>query len=763
MDEFKRSAARMMRRRLADIVLAEGPRVVLCTAPGGFGKTVLAQQLASDMPGTLVVDDADERPDAAELLARARADAGVPLIVVCAREPFRLPFEGAPPSDVLAFGPRELRFTRAEIAALFEPGLDDASLARVERYSAGWPAALGVLARRHRVGALDAALEGESAEIELLEEYAARSLPEFDESRIASLLAQIVAGELDGTLLAGAVRRAHRARLDAAIERAVDDAERAGESLRAAHLAILHGRHRRAAEVLRDVVRAAEPAPTPETIALVERLPRAAVLSQPALWDRTMLYRRYRMTHDTWLSEALERWSSLGEDVTVEELAGVFRNVGVVYFVQGRWDELAAFRATYKARLVARSAMEHPHVRVTEAFADAYVAVGRGRTFDVDQFLRDAAPLLGADLFHTIALFDIVSRAALLRGDRAAQRAALEHAAHLARRSGITPLATSVHEEAAFAAFIAGEDALFARHHAELERLVDANPSLGSAFAFFLAAVRGEPLPAAPATERPSSRILALLLAAARTPDVAERRMHLDRAVREAERCGHVLPVVLAYSAREAVGPGETTALRELQQLARTAEIPLLDAHFALGRGASPLEPLLRRFRPDDERDTVVVEIFTGTVRAAGTAIRLAPKEFALLAYLALSAVPLERDAIVDALWPDGSSTDPIATLRVYVNRVRARLGYRDAVVVDKGRYAAGARVRTDLDAIRQLLAAPEGAHDRALRERVRAVRDALRGGPPAFLVDLPAFAPLYATVEELLERTDAWLAAPSL
>ncbi|HYZ17186.1 MAG TPA: winged helix-turn-helix domain-containing protein, partial [Candidatus Acidoferrum sp.] len=681
MEGFKGLLPRTIRRRLADIVLAELPRVVLCIAPAGFGKTTLAQQLAGDTAGTFIIDDACTRPDAQEIVERACADEPIPLVVVCARLPFHLPFEVARPSDVLAFEAAELRFTPAETAALFEPELDDATLARVERYAAGWPAALGVLARRHRVGALGAALEGESAEIELLEHYAARELPQFDESRIEALIGEVAAGELDGTLLAAAVRRVHRVRLDAAIDRALEDAERVGEPLRAARLAILHGRHRRAAELLRDVVRTAEPAPTAETIALVERLPRAAVLSQPALWDRTMLYRRYQMTHDAWLSEALERWHSLGDDVTVEELAAVFRNVGVVYVVQGRWDELATFHAAYLARIVARGATEHPHVRATEAFSDGYLAVGRGRTFDADRFLRDAAPLLGADLFHAIALYDIVSRAALLRGDRAAQRAALEQATHLAARSGVVPLAAAVHEEAAFAAFIAGEEALFAHHRGELERLVDANPSLRIAYAFFLSAVRGEPLPAAPATERPSSRILALVLAAARTPDLAERKIHLDRAVREAARCGHVLPAVVAYTAREAAGPGETTALRELQRLAATAEIPLLRAHFAPAHGGSPLEPLLRRFRPPDQREGIVVEIFSGTVRAGGTAIRLAPKEFALLAYLALSAVPLERDAIVDALWPDGSSTDPIATLRVYVNRVRARLGHRDAVL----------------------------------------------------------------------------------
>ncbi|HYZ17880.1 MAG TPA: hypothetical protein VE591_15825, partial [Candidatus Acidoferrum sp.] len=70
--------------------------------------------------------------------------------------------------------------------------------------------------------------------------------------------------------------------------------------------------------------------------------------------------------------------------------------------------------------------------------------------------------------------------------------------------------------------------------------------------------------------------------------------------------------------------------------------------------------------------------------------------------------------------------------------------------------------VRTDLEAIRELLASPENDGDRAQLERVRAVRDELRGGPPAFLVDLPAFASLYVKVDELLERAEAWIAVAS-
>jgi len=93
----------------------------------------------------------------------------------------------------------------------------------------------------------------------------------------------------------------------------------------------------------------------------------------------------------------------------------------------------------------------------------------------------------------------------------------------------------------------------------------------------------------------------------------------------------------------------------------------------------------------------VHVHILEGIVRIGNRTVELSGREFALFALLALQAGPMTSGAIAEKLWPDVGTQAGIACARVYVNRLRKRLGDPNAIVSSKRAYARGAHVRTDI------------------------------------------------------------------
>jgi DNA-binding SARP family transcriptional activator len=94
-------------------------------------------------------------------------------------------------------------------------------------------------------------------------------------------------------------------------------------------------------------------------------------------------------------------------------------------------------------------------------------------------------------------------------------------------------------------------------------------------------------------------------------------------------------------------------------------------------------------------RPGVAIEILAGTVRLAGRPIDLTPRELELLALLAVQQRPRCPEWLAEALYSDEGSTDGRAALKVYVCRLRAKLG-KDVVLTTQG-YALGPAVWVDL------------------------------------------------------------------
>ena len=171
------------------------------------------------------------------------------------------------------------------------------------------------------------------------------------------------------------------------------------------------------------------------------------------------------------------------------------------------------------------------------------------------------------------------------------------------------------------------------------------------------------------------------------------------------------------------------------------------------------LETFLRRFHPAHPgQRSIRVQFLDGRVCKGERIVELSRKEFALLAYLTLQSRPTMLDTLADALWPDTRGTDGLASVRVYVGRLRKRLNDPGAIVSSKRAYAAGPHILSDLEEAdrfaRQFEASPsdEQAHA-ALKLRASLVE-----GAPAWLVDSPALAPLHARVNGVLERVERTL-----
>ena len=130
----------------------------------------------------------------------------------------------------------------------------------------------------------------------------------------------------------------------------------------------------------------------------------------------------------------------------------------------------------------------------------------------------------------------------------------------------------------------------------------------------------------------------------------------------------------------------------------------------------------------------------------------LSVREFGLLAFLAVQRRPVSIDVVIDALWPNASVDDGTASVRVYVNRIRKRIGDPSVIVSSKRAYGVGTHVSTDIAEFERLLAGlPDSATPPQI-EAVLAIHDNLATGLPPWLVDLPGMSGLNARVNAMLD-----------
>jgi DNA-binding SARP family transcriptional activator len=704
-------------------------------------------------------------------------------IVLCSREPLRMHLSRfAPPHRILTLRAAELAFGRDEIRAFFAgTGAGDTLVERVAELSGGWPIAVLLLVRFAHEGRLEALLDKlDDVAYEDLHEYLAdQVLAEAEPATIDGLLAasaipQALERDLklalgDGTalatflrfaaaspfltlrdgvytvhrLLAAALSERHPGRVAQLLARATAAYETAGEWQRVAEIRLAAGEQDAAAEALERIDAGDDATPPLAVARLLASLDGEMVRRHPRLWSTTALLRTFTVDPRSLLDEAEDVGNHLPASPN-GELRGyvsVFRALVLAYA-----GEFTAALDIVEELSDAIAAPELPQTRLQGwlLYLRALAGAPLGRTRAAERDLAAAWPFIErTPLAAGGALLVQGAEIARVRGDRDVERERIAHALDVARTAGLRNFIAFFEAEAAFGAWLAGDDAACARHAAALETAVEHDGVRG--LAFFAAAARGrlaEPL----RHDHPEWVGRGYLLAAANAGDeVAARRCALRAGELAAGRQGPFAGVLAALALAEI----DTSRRAELHvhaaALARGIDAEELhDAVDAVAHGGDGafLAPFLRRYRREPGGATagsgVSIEVVTGRVVRDGEAVTLAEREHALLTAIAIRPEAVSRDRLTDLLWPALGEDAARNAFHVCLHRLKARLGGVEVVVRSRDGYRLGAGARVDLWEIERALGAlrsdrPLGderaAHLRELYHRVRAARPARMEG----------------------------------
>jgi DNA-binding SARP family transcriptional activator len=703
-------------------------------------------------------------------------------IVLCSREPLRMHLSRfAPPHRILTLRAAELAFGRDEIRAFFAgTGAGDTLVERVAELSGGWPIAVLLLARFAHEGRLEALLEKlDDVAYEDLHEYLAdQVLAEAEPATIDGLLAasaipqalerdlKLALGDAaalatflhfataspfltqrDGVytvhpLLAAALSERHPARVAHLLARATAAYETAGEWQRVAEIRLAAGDQDAAAEALERIDAGDDATPPLAVARLLASLDGEIVRRHPRLWSTTALLRTFTVDSRSLLDEAEDVGSHLlvGPNGELRAYVSVFRALVLAYA-----GEYAAALDVVEELSDAIAAPELPQTRLQGwlLYLRALAGAPLGRARAAERDLAAAWPFIErTPLAAGGALLVQGAEIARVRGDRDAERERIARALDVARTAGLRNFVALFEAEAAFGAWLAGDDAACARHAVALETAVEHDGVRG--LAFFAAAARGrlaEPL----RHDHPEWVGRGYLLAAANAVEAgdaaAARRCALRAGELAAGRQGPFTGVLAALALAEI--DASRRAELHVQAAALARSIDATELHAAVdavvrGEEGASLAPFLGRYRRQPGRATtgggVGIELVTGRVVRDGEPVALAEREHALLTAIAIRPVAVSRDRLTDLLWPDLGESAARNAFHVCLHRLKSRLGGDEVVVRTRDGYRLGAGARVDLWEIERTLGAlrSDGAPDdkraaqlRELYHRVRAARPA--------------------------------------
>lgn len=146
-------------------------------------------------------------------------------------------------------------------------------------------------------------------------------------------------------------------------------------------------------------------------------------------------------------------------------------------------------------------------------------------------------------------------------------------------------------------------------------------------------------------------------------------------------------------------------------------------------------------------------------VERDGSPIALSHRELELVLYMALKGGVCSREELLSAIWPDRACEDA-NVLRVYVNRVRARMG-ADAIATCDGGWRLNAGIVSDVERLESLVrdARSSATISASLRQQLRALVSLPQPQAPAW----EWFAPHARRIEDLRHQTLMLLGHDSL
>jgi DNA-binding SARP family transcriptional activator len=463
-----------------------------------------------------------------------------------------------------------------------------------------------------------------------------------------------------------------------------------------------------------------------EVGALLSALDHETLLEFPDVWQAAAIYRALRIHPDQWLGEAEHVWGALAPAHAVTTWCGVATNLANCYFNRGRYDDFRRVIAELQGRFEA-----DPVVALTVAMCRTWISSADGTMVDLEAGLTQIEPLLHVPSIEAMVKYDVLARwERFVTGDLRADQRTLTQAIEIARRLDNPAVLVLALVEAAFAAWFAGDDALFEEFVDEAQRSADSSVEAG--IVHFIDCARGSGMAARFGAEKFNARAYGQLVAAARAANLTEARRLCQAALATADESRQPAYRALARVALALLEPANFEMwAREALAILSACHLPALQAAIeslsAGRRDAGILQAFCARFRAIAERaTTVAVGVLDGEVLVAGTAVEMSARSRELLFFLASEERAFAVAEISDALWPESDGDRAENALRVSVNRVRHLLGTSSIVSVPGG-YRLGPGVAVDLKLLDEVVRenANRGVLSEGDRERLSGAFDA--------------------------------------
>lgn len=659
-------------------------------------------------------------------------------VAIVSREHVPLPVgKNLLPYDILRITAADLRFSEAEIRSVLPADMSEAMLRRLVVVSQGWPIAVMYLAALHERGelgdmlnTLDDATLGELSELlldavvdslsaddrHLLSTCALSAGASFAECnyiasteigpntfRESSPLAPFVRLEGDlvevHPLLRAAIRRRFPKEARQAAIEVAQAARSAGDRVRAAKLYLDIGMHEAAIACIEGTIVPYVTAPTPQLAEIVAGVDLGLLSRFPSTWAGAFVFREYTAPWEQLIEEARAVYLALSDSVSPTVRAGVLTALVNALLGEGRVHECTRYVDEFERSLPATGSGRE--AEIVETWRDVLnVFSGRYRGWDVRGDLH-IARLASNDAAIALVEADVATLVMLARGEFAAARLVIEGALRRARAGPIPAVADAVFSMAIFGSVLSG-DLLGAR---EFARQLDAElvPPRRDGWQRLIDAALDRPLAPDSRVERARTRFFAPFVAAASEPARDRRAILVAQCERAAEACGD--PFFITLATLVSVSPGtlnEEAALRARRAAGMVDSLPLqaaVNAWFSNGKELGMLRPLAEQLAfatPKRATPSVAVGILDGIVRVNGRSLDVPAREMLLLAALAIERGTIGSARLAGMLWPDVEEAHAQNSLRVYVKRVRKRLG-DDTVIRSAHGYTLGRRVEVDV------------------------------------------------------------------
>jgi len=670
-------------------------------------------------------------------------------VILCSRVPLRLRFSRfALPHETLTLGADDLRLDLGQIRAILPADTSDSALREVDLVSQGWPIGVLYLARAARQQQLALVLHRlRNTSVDELEEYltseviaklddreriivlAAAAVPNLSTQDVATILGcrtpeaarllrttPFVNVRGEGTffevhpLLRRVVYERERPAMDGLLRRLAHHYGEHEDGVRAAELFVAANDTRQAVQALSAAISSMKStylfrSPNPDLVRTIAALTLEDMLSAPLVWNVTSLARVYGISFAQWLEESRLVTSRLGADAPLIVRAGVVNNYANSAGMLGLFDEARKALEDFERTLADED------VPIGRLVADAWrlaidVWAGVPLNTDLDVAQEHFSPIITAD-DGTMVLWHINVRArhARTHGDRHTEEFHLQRARAAAERASVPLVDAVVLSDIVVSAWFWGEDARFAVAIDELEQ--GAAVSVWDGVRHLIACCRGRAASEPVGFEQLNVRVFSFLIAATSTNSAVDAVSFVRQAIHAADAAASRFHQVIARVGLALLTAGSLQARLYAEALRfadQTRSYELIGAVKSVAAGENNtgmLSAFVGRFT--HWTDNVHVSLFDLTVLRNAEPVKLTRREFELVVALALRRGGVARDWLADRFWPDKDTAEGLKSLKVYVHRLRQKLG-TDVIVSRPHGYVLSSRVSVDLAEVERAL-----------------------------------------------------------